>query len=943
MARFHLVTLGRLALVDSNGADDELGKRRRKLALLAILALARRPLSRDTLVDLFWGEEPEEKARHSLSDALSHLRRVLGKDAILSRQAEVALTEGADLTMDAIQLAAAAAAGDHARVVALYDGPFLDGIHVPDSPRFDEWSARERARLERTFVASCAAACKASARERRWDDCSRVATRWLDVEADSVDAAQYLATAHAANMSAQVPAQAHAEPQAQPSVDQPMPPLVGVAAASVLPFPSAGSPPAPGAPNVAAPSRFGWRAAAVVVFGVAVLAAGLRFVERRTDDPAESTRQVVAIVDIRIAPGDSSLLWLQDGFALMIAANLMRTPTLEVVPPGRVRSLLVRGNRDAHSLDAAGDVDVAKRLGARWAVTARLSRMDGAYVAQLAVQDARGGDARSFTISGTNVLTVADQVAARVRGVTDAAAPGPQLADIETANVDAFEHFVRANQAGDEGRYADQLKEIDAAVAADSGFTSALVARMRIARYFADTSTIARLAQAYDRASSRITRWDQLEQAEYLALHNGEHARAEQLARELVDAYPHDPRAYQTLATTLSLHGRWSAADSVLRRALRLDSLAIDAGHGPCVPCATYAGVIDNAAAVGNLTAAERAARQWLALQPDLPAAWASLASVLAYSGRFDAALEAERHAAQLAGDDAEYALRIGRILVMARRLGAVDSLIRRWRASPGATREYQIGALDLESVVERERGQYRASERTLRRLLDEFRDGGLELVRANSLARAGQYDEARRVYERLTPHGNPAEPASPVQSLAGDRARSFAWHYALEADADAPTRDTLRLRALADSIEQIGARSYFARDWRLHHHVRGLIALIGGRPEEASRELVQAEFGVAGWTRTNAALAESRLALNDAPGALAALRAAYEAPPDAMGRYLPRSELDYWMARAFTAAHRPDSARTYARFAAEAWSNADAEVQGRRREMLLLGASGKK
>ena len=923
MARFHLVTLGRLALVDSDGADDELGKRRRKLALLAILALARRPVSRDSLVDLFWGEEPEERARHSLSDALSHLRRVLGKDAILSGQAEVALTEEADLTMDAIQLAAAAAAGDHARVIALHDGPFLNGLHVPDSPRFDEWSARERARLERIFVASCASVCKASARERQWDDCARVATRWLDAEADSVDAAQYLATAHAAQMSAHVPVQAHAEPQAQPSVGQPTPP------------------PALAAPTAAARSHAGWRAAAIVAFSVALLATGLWFAGRRMDNPAESTRQAVAIVDVKIAPGDSALLWLHDGFALMVAANLARTPTLEVVPPGRVRSLLLRGNQDADSLDAAGDVDVAKRLGARWAVTAVLSRTnDGAYVTQLVVLDTRGGDARSFIISGTNVLTVADQAASRVRGVTDAAAPGPQLADVETANVAAFEHFVRANQAGDEGRYADQLKEIDAAVAADSGFTSALVARMRMARYFADTATIARLAQAYDRASSRITRWDQLEQAEYLALHNGEHARAEQLARELVDAFPHDPRAYQTLATTLSLHGRWNSADSVLRHALRLDSLAIAVGHGPCVPCGTYFGVIENTAAIGNLAAAERAARQWLALQPDLPAAWASLASVLAYSGRFDAALEAERHAAQLAGDDAEYALRIGRILVMGRRLGAVDSLIHRWH---GAAREYQIGALDLESVVERERGQFRASERTLRRLLDEFHDGGLELVRANSLAHIGQYDEARRVYERITQHGISAELASPVQSLAGDRARTFAWHHALEADAIAPMRDTVRLRALADSIEQIGARSYFARDWRLHHHVRGLIALIGGRPGEASRELVQAEFTVAGWTRTNAALAEARLALNDAPGALAALRVAYEAPPDAMGRYLPRSELDYWMARAFTAAHMPDSARTYARFAADAWTDADAEVQTRRREMISLGGSGKK
>ncbi len=911
MARFHLVTLGRLALVDSSGVEDELGKRRRKLALLAVLALARRPISRDTLVDTFWGEEPEEKARHSLSDALSHLRRVLGRDAILSRQTEVALTTDTALTVDAIQLTTAAAAGDHPRVVELYQGQFLDGVYVPESPRFEEWSARERARLERLFVTSCTALCHISASAENWNECARLATRWLDVDAGSREAAQFLATANAAAPMLPVPRSAPRPDTASPESRMP----------------------------VRSPRALRWRIAAVIVGIAGIVASGLWSTKNRGVTSTDPARQVVAIVDVRVAPADPSLAWLQDGFAMMIAADLSRTATFEVVSASRVQSLLARANRAATTLDGVAAADVASRLDARWAVTATLSHVGSSYLVQLTVQDVHGGAARSFAISGANVLTVADQAAARVRSVAAATAPGPQLADVETDNVAAFEHFVRANQAGDEGRLADQLSEIDAAVAADSGFTSALVARMRIARFYVDTITLARLAGAYARASSRLTRWDDLEQAQYLAMHNGEHARAEQLARDLVAAYPHDPRAYQTLATTLSMHGQWAAADSVLRRALRLDSLAIAAGRGPCVPCATYSGLVDNAVAVGHLADAERDARRWLALQPDLPAAWAALATVQASSGQFDVALESERHASELSGDDAGYEIRIGRILVMARRLGAVDSLIRQWQHG---TREYRIGALDLQSVVERERGQFRASDHTLKQALDEFHDGGLELVRLNGLARSRRYDDARRDFERVTPHGLPAEPASPVQSLAGDRARTFAWHHALEADAIAPRGDTIYLRALADSIERIGTRSYFARDWRIFHHVRGLIALAAGRPDEASREFVQAEFGAAGWTRTNALLAESYLSMGNAPAALAALRTAYQAAPDAMGRYQPRSELDYLMARAFNAANAPDSARVYARYAIDAWANADPEGGARRKEMTELLAATK-
>lgn len=48
---------------------------------------------------------------------------------------------------------------------------------------------------------------------------------------------------------------------------------------------------------------------------------------------------------------------------------------------------------------------------------------------------------------------------------------------------------------------------------------------------------------------------------------------------------------------------------------------------------------------------------------------------------------------------------------------------------------------------------------------------------------------------------------------------------------------------------------------------------------------------------------------------AVATLRDAYMAPVDAMGRYQPRSELDYLMSISFAQAGIPDSARAYASY----------------------------
>jgi hypothetical protein len=86
--------------------------------------------------------------------------------------------------------------------------------------------------------------------------------------------------------------------------------------------------------------------------------------------------------------------------------------------------------------------------------------------------------------------------------------------------------------------------------------------------------------------------------------------------------------------------------------------------------------------------------------------------------------------------------------------------------------------------------------------------------------------------------------------------------------------------------------------------------------------------WGANGWTMTNERLAIAELQLGQPSEAIAALRQAYEAPPDAMGRYVLRSELDLYMAIAFRAAGTPDSSAVYAGYVRRAWAHADPEVR---------------
>ena len=188
---FELKTLGGLALLDAAGTtDSSLATRPRKLAVLSWLVLRpRRTATRDSVVGVFWPERDDQRALNSLSDALSHLRRVLGRDALVSRARDIVVSDHAPLRVDALELCAAAAADDHARVVALYVGPFLEGMYIHDAPAFDDWRDRERARFARLFARSAMVRCAELARVQQWDECRALAERWLDADPTSADAA----------------------------------------------------------------------------------------------------------------------------------------------------------------------------------------------------------------------------------------------------------------------------------------------------------------------------------------------------------------------------------------------------------------------------------------------------------------------------------------------------------------------------------------------------------------------------------------------------------------------------------------------------------------------------------------------------------------------------------------------------------------------------------
>lgn len=129
------------------GAATVLPRGKKSQALLAMLALAKGPVSRRDLAGLLWSRAADEQARGSLRQALldiqSALARIPGPPMLLAGRDDVALLPAARW-VDAEQVLQADAASPTA--IDLLRAPLLEGLEGID-PAFDRWLAAKRAGL----------------------------------------------------------------------------------------------------------------------------------------------------------------------------------------------------------------------------------------------------------------------------------------------------------------------------------------------------------------------------------------------------------------------------------------------------------------------------------------------------------------------------------------------------------------------------------------------------------------------------------------------------------------------------------------------------------------------------------------------------------------------------------------------------------------------------
>jgi tetratricopeptide (TPR) repeat protein len=399
------------------------------------------------------------------------------------------------------------------------------------------------------------------------------------------------------------------------------------------------------------------------------------------------------------------------------------------------------------------------------------------------------------------------------------------------------------------------------------------------------------------------------------------------LAETLAVRYPAEPAGHLLLGQARLWGGDFSGAIRQFRQVVAMDSAGLRGAHAGCRACDALWDLGTAYTLADSLGAAERVAREWARAQPRSSQPWIALGYALEAAGRYAEALAAVDSATARQPGDLGIDIRTG-VLLRAGDFEAYEQLTRElFRVGGPEAKKQLLWSLALGLRTQGRMEEALKAARQLVRLSGQPLASPVEVTmnrvaEAQALFDAGRAREAAALFEEIASVDIAAESTA-------RNARHRAWNLTHAADAYALLGDTARLRALADSVERLGARSAFARDQRLHHHIRGLRLRLQGHSAEAVTEFRRALFSpVSGNTRTNLELARALLEDRRPAEAVPVLEAALRGPVGASGYYVTRTELHELLARALEEAGRVEEAVPHHRWVEGAWRRGEGEFR---------------
>lgn len=922
----------------------------KRLVLLTYLALVPRRafIRRDTLLGLFWPELPTDQARHALRQSLHYLRTTLGRDVVVGRGGSDVAVPAHALWCDADEFQSLVSTGDHDGALALYRDDLLEGVFITDAAaELEQWLDAERQRLRRMAAGASAAASAAASSAGRIRDAADYARRAFALDPDDEGALRTLVELldrqgdRAGALRAYTefeqrlrdeydtaPSEATRKVRQRLGLSAPLPPVSPVpAAASHVPS-EAAAPASVSAPTPQPGSSTRVRLVAVAAIAIAAVLVLLGIVTRERRGPAAG-REVVA-VGVITTDGDTAKAAVDAARALrsLLTTDLSQLSGVRVLSEGRLYEMVAR---------AGGSVDVrdhvllaARRAGATEMVEGTLHRREGGGY-RLELQ--RVGVDRG-TVSGAMVLEAArlgdlvTQATSQIAAAHRVALPVRALGELTSQSLLARSSYQRGLRAMYGGDRDEALRHFNAALEIDSQFAAAAYYAANLTAFSEALGPlmrqVARAAEAADSAPER----ERLQIRTLWAMRSND-PRQVAYAESLANRYPAEPEGRYRLGMALVHAGDFLGGIEQLREAIAVDSALFAtalASDIPCWSCDAMRMVAQTYILMDSMDAAARWVDAWRRANPaDHTSPVMYRAVLLDVAGRrADAvalvrdSMDAAFRAAVQFDYEMEWAIRAGDF-------AEAERLIAAELASSVPQRHGY--AYWWKAILLRTRGQNRAALKAIDQFCSlQTPSDDCAQLRGYVLAQLGRAGEGATALRRRLAVTDPNSVVMP-----GLSARRRTWLLTHLGTMLAASGDTMALARVADSAERMGRLSAYGRDRRLHHYLRGLLAMARGQTALAERSFQAAEWSpIYDFSNSRYLRAVALLQLERPADAAAVLDPLKRRVVNSMGSYLSQADVHALLAEALLAAGRRAEAEEHLAWVARAWEQADPQVAAR-------------
>ena len=301
------------------------------------------------------------------------------------------------------------------------------------------------------------------------------------------------------------------------------------------------------------------------------------------EDVLVSEPKPIAVVSFTNQTGDHAYDYLSDAIPNLLITSLEQSRYLRVMTFERMRDLLVQmGKKDVAIIDKELGFELCRREGVQAIVVGSFVKGGETFVTDVKVLDVTTKELlRSVSARGDGVESILnsqiDELSREIaRGVglsqRKAESSAPQIAEVMTSSMDAYNYFLRGRDDYEKMYYASAAQFLEKAVALDSNFAVAYLYLARARGALLDRSAQVRAIEKAKALSSRAPEKDRLSiEARYAGMVERNPQKRILLQEELTRKFPREKRFHDELGQLYQARGRVREAQAEYEKAIELD------------------------------------------------------------------------------------------------------------------------------------------------------------------------------------------------------------------------------------------------------------------------------------------------------------------------------------------------------------------------------------